>query len=87
MTGIQNILPDQMSSYQNQFFHNGDDVFVHGKTFGGLKEDFTKAKVLYNDSVRRILDFDKSSTSFPPVGHYRPTVGTSEASTTTNVNR
>ena len=43
--------------------------------------------MLGNDSVRRILDFDKTSTSFPPVGDKRLTVGTSEASTTTNVNR
>ena len=67
--------------------HNGDNVFVHGMTLGGLKEDFTKADVHGNDSVRRILDFDKTSTSFPPVGDKRLTVGTSEASTTTNVNR
>ena len=67
--------------------HNGDSVFVHGKTLGGLKEDSTKAEMLGNDSVRRILDFDKTSTSFPPVGDKRLTVGTSEASTTTNVNR
>ena len=62
-------------------------MFVDGKTLGGLKEDFTKANVLGNDSVRRILDSDKISTSFPPVGDKRLTVGTSEASTTTNVNR
>ena len=45
--------------------------------------------MLGNDLVRRILDFDKTSTStsFPPVGDKRLTVGTSEASTTTNVNR
>ena len=36
------------------YIHNGDNVFVHGKTLGGLKEDFTKADVLGNDSVRRI---------------------------------
>ena len=43
--------------------------------------------MLGNDSVRRILDFDKTSTSFPTVGDKRLTVGTSGASTTTNVNR
>ena len=57
-----NILPDQTSPYHNQFFHNGDSVFVHGKTLGGLKEDFTKAEVLGNDSVQRILNFDRTST-------------------------
>ena len=57
-----NILPDQTSPYHNQFFHNGDSLFVHGKTLGGLKEDFIKAEVLGNDSVQRILDFDRTST-------------------------
>ena len=66
---------------------NGDSVFVHGKSLGGLKEDVTKADVLGTDSVRRILDFDKTSTSFPPVGDKRLTSGTSETSTTTNVER
>ena len=66
---------------------NSDSVFVHGKTLGGLKEDFTKSEVLGNDSVRRILDFDKISTSFPPVGDKRLTSGTSETSTATNVER
>ena len=42
---------------------NGDSVFAHGKALGGLKEDFSKADILGNDSVRRILDFDKTSTS------------------------
>ena len=65
---------------------NGDNVFVHGKTLGGLKEDFTKSEVLGNDPVRRILDFDKTS-SFPPVGDKRLTSGTSETSTATNVER
>ena len=57
-----NILPDQTSPYHNQFFHNGDSEFVHGKTLGGLKEDFTKAEVLGYDSVQRILNFDRTST-------------------------
>ena len=65
---------------------NGDNVFVHGKTLGGLKEDFTKSEVLGNDSVQRILDFDKTS-SFPPVGDKRLTSGTSETTTATNVER
>ena len=62
-------------------------MFVHGKSLGGLKEDVTKADVLGTDSVRTILDFDKTSTSFPPVGDKRLTSGTSETSTTTNVER
>ena len=66
---------------------NGDNVFLHGKMLGGLKEDFTKPDVLGNDSVRRVLDFEKTSTSFPPVGDKRLTTGTSETSTTTNVER
>ena len=57
-------------------------MFVHGKRH--LVEDFTMAEVLGNDSEQ---DFDKTSTTFPPVGDKRLTVGTSEASTTTNVNR
>jgi len=66
---------------------NGN-VFVHGKTLGGLKEDFTRAEVPDSDSVRRALDFDKTSIS--TVGadvNKRPTTGTSETSTVTNVER
>ena len=66
---------------------NGDNVFAHGKALGGLKEDFTKADILGNDSVRRILDFDKTSTSFQPVGDKKLTSGTSETSVVTNVQR
>ena len=65
---------------------NGDGMFVHGKTLG----DFTKAEVLGNDSVRRVLDFEKMSTSLPPVGsdvNKRLTTGVTETSTTTNVER
>ena len=66
---------------------NGDSVFAHGKALGGLKEDFSKAEILGNDSVKRILDFEKTSTSFPPVSDKRLTSGTSETSTATNVQR
>ena len=52
-----------------------------------VKEDFTKADNLGNDSVRRILDFEKTPTSFPPVSDKRLTSGTSETSTATNVQR
>ena len=66
---------------------NGDSMFGHGKTLGGLKEDFTKAEVLGNDSVRKVLDFDKTLSSFPPVGDKRLTAGASETSATTSVER
>ena len=46
---------------------NGTGVSVEGKTLGGLKEDFGKVEFAGNDSVRRVLDFNKT-TSFPPVG-------------------
>ena len=88
----KNILPEQMSLCQKlilflEYIMVTMCLCMERQTLGGLKEDFTKADVLGNDSVRRILDFDKTSTSFPPVGDKRLTVGTSEASTTTNVNR
>ena len=66
---------------------NGDSGFAHRKALGGLKEDFSKADILGNDSVKRILDFEKTSTSFPPVSDKRLTSGTSETSTATNVQR
>ena len=64
-------------------------LYMGRQTLGGLKEDFTEPEheVLGNDSVWRIINLDKTSTSFPPVGDKRLTVGTSEASITTNVNR
>ncbi|XP_065917662.1 centrosomal protein 43-like [Dysidea avara] len=46
---------------------NGTSVSAEGKTLGGLKEDFGKMEFPGNDSVRRVLDFNKT-TSFPPAG-------------------
>jgi len=46
---------------------NGTSVSVEGKTLDGLKEDFGKVEFPGNDSVRRVLDFNKATTSFPPV--------------------
>jgi len=47
---------------------NGTSVSVEGKTLGGVKEDFGKVEFPGSDSVRRVLDFNKATTSFPPVG-------------------